>query len=101
MAIPCKPLARAAAIMSSGLEIPSPEKKECVCRSILNATGTRLVWSGLNGKRRFYARSTELHELDCLCSLTVQLQIKAIAPAVKQALPQECPARPRFLPGHG
>jgi hypothetical protein len=33
--------------------------------------------------------------------LSVHLQIKAIAPATKQALPQECPARPRFLPGHG
>src|SRR4029450_42227 len=36
MAMPCKPLARAAAIMSSGLETPSPAKKECVCRSMLN-----------------------------------------------------------------
>src|SRR6266513_319214 len=36
MAIPCKPLPRAAAIRSSGLETQSPEKKECVCRSILN-----------------------------------------------------------------
>ena len=35
--ITCKPLARAAAIISSGLETPSPEKNECVCRSMLNA----------------------------------------------------------------
>src|SRR5262249_14970147 len=35
MAMPLKPLARAAAIKSSGLEMPSPEKNECVCRSTL------------------------------------------------------------------
>src|SRR6266567_1271186 len=33
--MPLKPLARAAAIKSSGLEMPSPEKNECVCRSTL------------------------------------------------------------------
>src|SRR5207249_7972548 len=31
-----QPFARAAAIMSSGLDTPSPEKNEWVCRSILN-----------------------------------------------------------------
>jgi hypothetical protein len=36
MAMPLKPLARAAAIISSGLEIPSPEKNECVCKSMLS-----------------------------------------------------------------
>src|SRR5262249_20133048 len=42
MAIPLKPLARAAAIKSSGLEIPSPEKNECVCRSMLSGMATDL-----------------------------------------------------------
>src|SRR5881227_107142 len=53
MAMPCKPLARAAAIKSSGLEIPSPEKKECVCRSILNGIVRRLIWRTQHGKRWF------------------------------------------------
>src|SRR5213080_5190018 len=41
--MPLKPLARAAAIKSSGLEIPSPEKKECVCRSMLSDMATPRV----------------------------------------------------------
>src|SRR4051794_2821445 len=41
MAMPFNPFARAAAIMSSGLETPSPEKKECVWRSMLNGITTR------------------------------------------------------------
>ena len=36
MAKPCRPFARAAAMFSSGLETPSPEKNVCVCRSMLN-----------------------------------------------------------------
>src|SRR5262245_9687450 len=40
MAIPLRPLARAAAIRSSGLETPSPEKNECVCRSMLSGMAT-------------------------------------------------------------
>src|SRR5207248_5490466 len=53
MAKPCKPFSRAAAILSSGLETPSPEKNVCVCRSILNGIAGRLVCEARNGKRRF------------------------------------------------
>src|SRR4051812_48882057 len=51
--MPCSPLALAAEIRSSGLETPSPEKNECVCRSILMGTERRLVWTEVNAKYRF------------------------------------------------
>src|SRR3954447_8507420 len=53
MANPCSPFSRAAAMFSSGLETPSPEKKVCVWRSMLKATGGRLVWAARNAKCRF------------------------------------------------
>src|SRR5947209_14933595 len=53
MANPCRPFSRAAAILSSGLETPSPEKKVWVWRSMLKATARRLVWAAQNGKYRF------------------------------------------------
>src|SRR4051794_17522178 len=51
--MPCSPLALAAEIRSSGLETPSPEKNECVCRSILMGTERKLVWTETNAKYRF------------------------------------------------
>src|ERR1044072_9269028 len=53
MANPCRPFSRAAAMFSSGLETPSPEKKVCVWRSMLKAIGGRLVWAAPNAKNRF------------------------------------------------
>src|SRR5438270_13495803 len=53
MAIPCKPFARAAAIKSSGLETPSPEKNEWVWRSKLNGILGKVGWTHKNGKYRF------------------------------------------------
>src|SRR5437762_2241054 len=53
MATPCRPLARALAIKSSGLETPSAEKKVWVWRSTLNAMVRTLVCRGRNGKHRF------------------------------------------------
>jgi hypothetical protein len=56
MAMPCKPLARAAAIKSSGLEMPSPEKKECVCRSMLNAIAQK---AEVQGKKSYNVKKQE------------------------------------------
>src|SRR3977135_2339600 len=53
MANPCRPFSRAAAMFSSGLETPSPEKKVWVCRSMLKAIAGRLVCDARNAKRRF------------------------------------------------
>src|SRR3954447_3239272 len=53
MAMPCNPFAFAAAMRSSGLETPSPEKNECVCRSILIGTLARVGWTEPNAKYRF------------------------------------------------
>src|SRR6476469_8519811 len=53
MANPCSPFSRAAAIFSSGLETPSPEKKVCVWRSMLKDIGGRLIWAAPNAKSRF------------------------------------------------
>src|ERR1700719_2903024 len=50
MAKPSRPFARAAVMISSGLETPSPEKNECVCRSKLNGIGETLVCKAQNGK---------------------------------------------------
>src|SRR3977135_2424059 len=53
MANPCSPFSRAAAMFSSGLDTPSPEKKVWVCRSMLKAIAGRLVCDARNAKRRF------------------------------------------------
>src|SRR6202035_2844885 len=53
MAKPCRPFSRAAAMFSSGLDTPSPEKKVWVCRSTLKAIAGRLVCDARNAKRRF------------------------------------------------
>src|SRR5437870_12268635 len=54
MARPCKPFARAAAIKSSGLDTPSPEKKVCACRSMFSGIGLRLIESATNQKCAFH-----------------------------------------------
>src|SRR6185437_7792208 len=53
MAIPCNPFALAAAMRSSGLETPSPEKNECVCRSILIGILARVGSNQPNANYRF------------------------------------------------
>src|SRR3954471_4403855 len=53
MANPWSPFSRAAAMFSSGLETPSPEKKVWVWRSMLKGTAGRLIWPAQNGKYRF------------------------------------------------
>src|SRR6266536_1604717 len=65
MARPCSPLARAAAIKSSGLETPSPEKNECECRSILNGILGRLIWRRKNGKRQLDGADGACETLGC------------------------------------
>src|SRR5437870_12865408 len=69
MAKPSKPFSRAAAILSSGLETPSPEKKVCVCRSILNGIAGRLVCDARNGKCRFEARDAGCGIRDAGCGM--------------------------------
>src|SRR4030081_2085852 len=58
MAKPWRPFSRAAAIFSSGLDTPSPEKKVWVCRSMLKAIAGRLVWAARNAKSRFQGVGT-------------------------------------------
>src|SRR6266700_4877516 len=61
MAIPCNPLPRAAAIIASGLETPSPEKKECVCRSILKGIARGYVICSPRSLHEFFNKNA------CFC----------------------------------
>src|SRR5205085_11510489 len=63
MANPWRPFSRAAAMFSSGLETPSPEKKVWVWRSMLKGIGGRLIWAARNAKCRFQGMGPRLRSV--------------------------------------
>src|SRR5882724_10787037 len=86
MAKPWRPFSRAAAMFSSGLETPSPEKNVCVWRSMLKAIAGRLVCAARNAKRRFQGTLADCLNQKLLFrsgqSFTVAMELHVVEPPV-------------------
>src|SRR5438270_4451488 len=98
MANPCRPFSRAAAMFSSGLDTPSPEKKVWVCRSTLKAIAGRLIWAARNATHpelpdRFYEEGS----LGRRRGFAVAVELHVVEPAIIDGLLQELPVGANIL----